>query len=91
MNLGIKDGGMGGSTAEARVLARRPEIRRAVVASGEFAAWRDALPVVEIDGETLYLRGGDMLNDEEQIIVEWARKHGFLGDTAWTEDEDGEP
>lgn len=82
---------MAGSTAEARVLARCPEIRRAVVASPEFAAWRDALPVIEIDGETLYLRGGDMLRDEEQIIVEWARKQGFLGDTAWTGGDDGEP
>jgi hypothetical protein len=72
---------MSRSTAEARILARRPEIRRAVVASPEFAAWRDALPVVEIDGETLYVRGGDMLRDEEQIIVEWARKHGLRGDT----------
>ena len=80
--------GMGVSTAEARVLARRPEIRRAVVASPEFAAWRDALPVIEIDGETLYLRGGDMLSDEEQIIVEWARKHGFLAETTGIGDDD---
>lgn len=80
--------GMGVSTAEARELARCPEIRRAVLASPVFAAWRDALPVVEIDGETLYLRGGDMLSDEEQIILEWARKHGFLASTALTEDEE---
>lgn len=67
---------------ESRVLARYPDIRREVVASPAFQAWRGALPATEIDGERLYVRGGDMLRDEEQVIFEWARKAGLLTDAA---------
>jgi hypothetical protein len=37
---------------------------------------------IEIDGETLYVRGGDMLRDEDQVIFEWARRNGLLSDEA---------
>jgi hypothetical protein len=43
-------------------------------------AWKNTLRALEIDGETLYVRGGDMLRDEDQLIVEWARKQGLLSD-----------
>lgn len=69
-------------TAETRVLNRYPEIRKAVLESPPFAAWRRGLKAMNIDGETLYLRGGDMLRDEDQVIFEWARKTGLLTDAA---------
>lgn len=72
----------GGRTTETRVLNRYPEIRQAVLASPAFAAWRRGLKVVVVDGETLYVRGGDMLRDEDQVMFEWARKSGLLTDAA---------
>jgi hypothetical protein len=69
-------------TVEARVLDRYPDLRTAVSDSNEFAVWRDSLPSLDIDGERLYIRGGDILRDEDQIMFEWARKNGLLSDEA---------
>jgi hypothetical protein len=69
-------------TVETRVLDVYPDIRTAVVDSPAFAAWFRTLAQVEVDGETLYLRGGDMLRDRDQIIFEWARRNGQLTDAA---------
>jgi hypothetical protein len=71
-----------GRTTEARVLNHYPEIRQAVLASPEFATWRRGLKELVVDGKTLYLRGGDMLRDEDQVMFEWARKNGLLTDAA---------
>ena len=68
------------SSLESRVLARHPEIRRAVIESPLFASWRNGLAVTEVDGVSLYVRGGDMLRDEDEIIFEWARRNGLLSD-----------
>ena len=67
-------------TLEAHVLNAYPHIRAKISRSKKFAAWRNDLPALDIDGETLYVRGGDMLRDEDQIILEWARRHGLLSD-----------
>jgi hypothetical protein len=67
-------------TFEARILDQHPEMREDLSKSEEFLAWRNSLPSVVIDEEKLYIRGGDMLKDEDQIMFEWARKHGVLPD-----------
>jgi hypothetical protein len=69
-------------TIESRVLSRYPDIRRAVIESPTFTSWRRELRAINIDGEILYVRGGDMLRDEDQVIFEWAREHGLLTDSA---------
>lgn len=65
---------------EARVLDRYPDIRKAVSESTDFLVWRDSLPSVDVDNERFYIRGGDMLKDEDQVVFEWARKNGLLSD-----------
>ena len=67
---------------EARVLERMPEVRAAADASPDFREWLAGLRVVQVDGETLYLRGGDILRDREQVLFEWARRAGLLSDEA---------
>lgn len=62
-------------TVEARFLEQNPHIRPAVAQSEEFRAWQRSLPTVDIDQEKFYVRGGDQLKDEDQIILEWARRH----------------
>ena len=76
---------------EAHVLDRYPRIRKAVSESIDFIAWRDNLPSVVVDNERLYIRGGDMLKDEDQIIFEWSLKHGLLSDEsiAWASEVEG--
>jgi hypothetical protein len=69
-------------TFEARVLDQYPDIRTATAESPAFAAWLGSLTVLEVDGETLYLRGGDMLRDRDQVMFEWARQNGLLTDAA---------
>ncbi len=69
-------------TLEARVLDHHPEIRARLAGSGDFAAWLKSLKALEVDGETLYLRGGDQLRDRDQVMFEWARTQGWLTDEA---------
>jgi hypothetical protein len=61
-------------THEARILDDNPEVRAAVAESEEFSAWKESLPTVDVDRVTYYVRGGDMLKDEDQIVLEWARR-----------------
>lgn len=62
-------------TVETVLLQQNPHIRTAVVQSEEFRTWQRKLPTVDVDGEEFYVRGGDMLKDEDQIICEWARRY----------------
>jgi hypothetical protein len=66
--------------SERRVLDQRPDVREAVLRSSEFQAWQRSLPSVVVDDVQYFIRGGDMLKDEDQVIVEWARRHGLLSD-----------
>jgi hypothetical protein len=70
----------GNKNIETRVLDRYPGIRKAVLDSNDFIIWRDSLPSIVVDDEKLYIRGGDMLRDEDQVIFEWARKNDLLSD-----------
>jgi hypothetical protein len=58
-------------TDEAKLLDRNPGVRELVASLPEFLAWRDALPVLELDGETFYVVGGDQLKDHDQVSVIW--------------------
>jgi hypothetical protein len=62
---------MGERTPEAVLLDQHPGVRERVAALPDFIAWRDTLPVVEIDGEILYVVGGDQLKDHDQVCVAW--------------------
>jgi hypothetical protein len=53
---------------------RHPGAREHVTALPDFISWRDALPVVEVDNERLYVIGGDQLKDHDQIIVAWVQQ-----------------
>lgn len=65
-------------TFEARYLNAHPELRERVVTSPEFIAWKQQLRAITIDGEHLYIRGGDMMRDDDQIMFEWAWEKGLI-------------
>lgn len=65
-------------TREAQYLEAHPDVRRRVAGSQEFQAWKDQLPSVVVDDVRYYIRGGDMLRDEDQLIYEWAERTGVL-------------
>ena len=67
-----------GETWESRILNSHAEVREAVSGSEDFRAWKDRLPSVVVDGVRYYVRGGDMLRDEDQLIFEWALRAGLL-------------
>lgn len=58
-------------TSEANLLSRHPGARECLATLQDFIAWRDALPIVEVDNETFYVVGGDQLKDHDQISVAW--------------------
>ena len=62
---------MGERTREAALLDEHPGVRELVGSLPEFNQWRDSLPVVDVDGETFYVIGGDHLKDQDQVYVEW--------------------
>lgn len=66
-----------GTFAE-RVLARLPAVRQQIQSSPEFAAWRDSHRSFD-DGTTkLFLVGGDLGKDEEELMLDWARRNGLI-------------
>jgi hypothetical protein len=65
-------------TFERRILDRHPEVRKRAMGSGAYLRWRDSLPAVVVDGVRYFIRGGDMLKDDDQVLVEWAHKTGLL-------------
>jgi hypothetical protein len=71
---------MANQSIETRVLDYHPRVRETVAASPDFTRWRDTVPTVIIDGENLYLPEGDVPRDEDQLIYQWARRHGMLSD-----------
>jgi hypothetical protein len=58
-----------------RLLDAHPGIREHVRGLPAFAAWKDTLKTIEVDGECLFVIGGDQLKDDDEIIVEWVRLH----------------
>jgi hypothetical protein len=67
-------------TFESTMLDRYPEIRDRARNSQEFQHWRETLKPLDVDGTTFYVRDGDRLKDENQILFEWARANGLLTD-----------
>jgi hypothetical protein len=61
-------------TYEGQILQQHPDVREKIVSSSEFKEWKQNLTFLEIDEEVLYVRGGDMLKDEDQIVFEWVMK-----------------
>lgn len=66
---------MSKKTREAVILDQHPGLREHVAALPEFVTWRDALPMVLIDGETFYVVGGDQPKDDDQISVAWINQY----------------
>jgi hypothetical protein len=78
-------------TWESRILDRHPEVREAVAGSKDFHAWKDQLPSVVVDGIRYYVRGCDMLRDEDQLIFEWALQARLLPEECTRPDSDPSP
>lgn len=72
------------TTFEGTLLDSNPDLRKAALGSKDFQAWRADLPSVVVDGVQFFIRGGDMLKDEDQVIVEWAHRVGLLPDNSET-------
>ena len=71
------------------VLARHPEVQETVLGSDEFRAWKERLPSVVVDDRKYYIRGGDQLQDEDQLVLDWAHRTGLLTDAAVTAHDQG--
>ena len=67
-------------TIESTILDRYPDIRDRARNSQAFRQWRETLKPLDVDGTTFYVRDGDRLKDENQILFEWARTNGLLTD-----------
>jgi hypothetical protein len=76
---------MASQSIESRVLDYHPRVREMVAISPGFTQWRDTVPTVMIDGESLYLPEGDVPRDADQLIYQWARRHGMLSDAEISE------
>jgi hypothetical protein len=63
---------------ESTILDRHPEVRKAVLQTKDFYAWKEQQRSGVVDGIRYYIRGGDMLMDEDQLIFEWALRARLL-------------
>jgi hypothetical protein len=67
-------------TFEGKVLQENPEVRQMVTESEAFQSWKQGLPSTVVDDVTYFVRGGDMLQDEDQIVFAFAHRSGLLTD-----------
>jgi hypothetical protein len=65
-------------TWESTILDKHADVRKAVLESKDFYAWKEQQRSVVVDGIRYYIRGGDMLMDEDQLIFEWALQARLL-------------
>ncbi len=66
------------ATFASRLLAQLPAIRKQAQGSPDFQSWLKTHRSVVVDGAPFYVVGGDMLRDEDEMIVSWARRHGLV-------------
>lgn len=59
-------------------MARRPDVRHLVSEDAKFQEWRDSIRKVVVDDEKFYIRGGDQLVDDDQLVFEWAFNAGVI-------------
>ena len=71
-----------GKSFAARFFKRRPDLRQKIRDSPVFQMWRDQFPRVVVDNIEYFVMGGDMLKDEDELMLEWARRENMV-----TEDE----
>lgn len=63
-----------------RFFERRPDLRQKVRNSPEFQMWRDQFPHVIVDNIEYFVMGGDMLKDEDELMLEWVRREDIVTD-----------
>ena len=63
-----------------RFLRKQTELRNRVLKSAEFKEWFGGFKHLDIDGERLYVCGGDMLKDQDELILEWARREHLVSE-----------
>lgn len=78
------------TTFATRFLDHHPEVRTAVSNSEDFVTWRDKFPSVIVDGVKYYVRGGDMLQEEDELIFEWARQSGLITEDSINREREAE-
>jgi hypothetical protein len=72
-----------------RFLRAHPEVRERIAASDKFRSYRAGLEresdtgktkTVVIDGNQFFVVGGDMLKDEDELMLDWARTNGLVSE-----------
>jgi hypothetical protein len=80
-------------SAAARFFVEHEELRRRALASPGYVQWRRQFPTIEVDGKPFRLVGGDMLRDEDELLLMWSRQENIVSERAWRaflEAEEGE-
>jgi hypothetical protein len=62
----------------ARFLAQHRELRERVQKDQAFRDWLRQFRTVTVDDETYFVVGGDQLRDEDELVLEWARRHQLV-------------
>lgn len=62
------------------VLERLPDLATRL-RQPDVAGWLASQDSVEVDGERMWISGGDRLLDEAEMKLEWARGHGLVDET----------
>jgi hypothetical protein len=65
-------------TFASRVLASVAQLREKVLGSRDFQEWLKSHKDVIVDGQRYFLVGGDMLRDEDEMILTWSRRQGLI-------------
>jgi hypothetical protein len=62
----------------ARFLRYRPELRQHIQNLPQFQKWLESFKKLVLDDKELYIVGGDMFKDQDEMILDWARMNGLV-------------
>lgn len=73
-----------------RLFQRHPNLRNQVTSDPEFEGWKDQLKTVIVDQARYFVVGGDILKDEDELALDFARQSGLVSEDLLARERDVE-
>lgn len=70
----------GDTSFAAKFFQHRPDLRGEIDNSTHFQEWKNRFRTVIVDNIPYFVVGGDMLKDEDELALDFAREFGIVSD-----------
>lgn len=70
----------GDTSFATKFFQHRPDLRSEIDNSTYFQEWKNRFSTVVVDNTPYFVVGGDMLKDEDELALDFARESGIVSD-----------